>query len=599
MKNVLKVRHGFKIDEGVEITGFSTNIDVSGGNMVLPTVEAVVDLVNPVSAQSESVYSTVQANSALWNSGGFNLIVEDQDVQVLSGVNKIDFVGSGVNVRNTGAGKVSVYIPRYQAVSNFNTFDGVGDCRVSDASSTNRYIADPTSEGTPFNVGTWYADGLQHSCFNSSISYSTVNSCMFFNNTSTSIEVTVFDADGVTPIASKILVVTGNINSTSGGINIQVSSFSVDGPVFKGIVTVNLALATILPNSGKFSVSIVHHNGSNNYTKTQNNLFYDSQPLTASLINVSISENAITLKKLSGVSMYYLGSTFNVGIAQIDNLNADSFPSVFVKVIGPNYALPELNLIGSNLGSWDRLWNNSGATFSKINWTISTANSFLRSNTAKIQAATVDWSQSAYSNSPNSSIVLDTYSDTSTRILEDFDSETNRLMSDYTTPWDSAQSLIGYDATPGLQAGEGGKLLYPTVNYTLYKPNTGAQYDYSGASSRRYYFRKMWHTNVSHFNGKFNILGILQSDIVSGGIKIEISLDGLAWYDCGADYLGGVLHDGDGCRINTETEPLPQLEFTFGGNYTSATTNWAMMLRISMPYGSTAQLDRIEITNWI
>jgi hypothetical protein len=48
-------------------------------------------------------------------------------------------------------------------------------------------------------------------------------------------------------------------------------------------------------------------------------------------------------------------------------------------------------------------------------------------------------------------------------------------------------------------------------------------------------------------NGIFQINGnILESDLLSELIKIEISLDGTTWFNCNTDYLGGVLTNGSG-----------------------------------------------------
>jgi hypothetical protein len=557
---------------------------------------------------------------------GGHITVQDEGVDVCTAVTIINFKGATVQAKDCINGKVNVYVPPPSYVSHFDTTDGTNNCSVADISVTTRYVSAPTSEGTPFNIGNWTA-GTTHGTIGSSlaaISYTSTNACSFVDNSSATIEANVYDADGISILATHTTAsITGNTDVTVDNIRIRVTSWAVDSDMYKGIITVNFNIDTIIVanglDSGRFSVEIIHHDGGDgDFTFTQNDVFYDDQSQTQAMGNVTIAENTPVIVYKSGVMAYDTGSTFSVAIDDFDYLNTESYPQPFARIVGTEYGLSTLNLSGGNLTGWTNAWNNTNSSYSNSLWAVSTSNYFIRTTTANVTAQTIDWGAWGESSdvSPDASIIVDTYNDNSTGVYEDFRGETNRLQSNLSTPWVSATSLASIDGGTGLQVGEGTYLFYPgnsalspafptsSGDYTDYAPNSVTQPDYSALSGTRYYYRGVWHSGTAHSNGLFNITGVTEANITADAIIIEISLDGSAWFNCNEAYLGGVLSDGSGCRINSGSQNMTlngNLQFTLGtGGFTAAGTGpgWGMWIKISMPDTSTVSMNKIEITDW-
>ena len=111
----------------------------------------------------------------------------------------------------------------------------------------------------------------------------------------------------------------------------------------------------------------------------------------------------------------------------------------------------------------------------------------------------------------------------------------------------------------------------------------------------------MWHTSTAHSNGQFSISGVTEQNLTDDDVIIEISLNGTAWFNCNEDYLGGGLSDGNGCRANSGSTTMPDLDFTLGtgGTTTSGTgPGWGIWLRITMPDSSSVEMESIQITDW-
>lgn len=468
-----------------------------------------------------------------------------------------------------------------------------------------------------YNIGTT-VPGSYLNCINTPlITYTTGNPCSIFDNTSTVFTATVYDADGTTILANYPLTLIGNSAATVSNITINVTGFAANSTKYQATISVTINIGAILPQGGKFSVKLEHADGvDGTFTKTQNNLFYDSNNNAATLTGVAISETlgmAVT-KEISGVSYYTLGSQFTAEIGDLDYLNDRSYPLVQAEMIAPNYALPQLSIQGTNLTFWTNAYNNTNAGYLNTSWTISTANVSYVGSAGKASARVIDWTAGAYVDSPSSFIAVDTYQDNATRIFEDFRNESKRLKTDWTV-WDSSQKLDTYDGNQGLQYSES-KLIYPQTNYTVYNPNPGSQPDYSSLSGDRIAYIKFYKINQSFSNGRF-VLGahnITEADLTSGDVKFEVSLDNVDYYNINALYVGGALSGGDPCRINDDVHGLvgatvndSSLEFTFGtGKFTAASTgagpeNWGAVLKVtfkSTPTGKSKSIGSINMVTW-
>jgi len=557
--------------------------------------------------------TTFLAQAGAASGGGGSIEIQDEGALVDATVTKLNFVGEDVIAAADSGDNdlVNVYIPAPSVVSHFDSSDGVGDCTVGDISTTSRRISSPTSEGSPFNIGDWSGNTLHNAIkvSEATVSYTTTNACSFLNNLNTTIEVNIYDADGVVKLATHTTAsIVGNTDVTVDNIRIQVTSWAADAYKYKGIVTVSFNIGTVLTSngltSGRFSTEIIHHDSTDgDFTYTQGDIFYDSESQTQTIGNATISENVPVIVRKSGVYAYDTGTTFTVNIDDLDYLNADTYPTNFITLTGSEYGLPSYSIDGSDadLSGWTDAYNNINTSFNKDDWTINQSNFYVRSSTRNITAQVIDWSTGASDVSPNASLIIDTYNDNSTRVYEDFRGETERLEDDLSTPWDSTLSLASADDSQGLQVGEGTYLYYPYLNNSGYEPSSGSQFDYSSLTGDRYYYRGMWHTNTAHSNGTFNMTGVTETNLTNDDIIIEISLDGSSWYNCNEDYLGGALSNGNGCRVNSGSTQMPNLDFTLGtGGNTAVGTGpgWGIWIKITMPDTSTVKMNLIQISNW-
>lgn len=519
---------------------------------------------------------------------------QDEGSAVETPATILNFIGADVFVVSSG-GKTNVYVPAPSWVSHFDTSDGTNDCELSDHSVSNRLIADPTSEGTPFKIGSWTA-GTSHSAHRTNAhTYTTTNTCSFFNNTSTTIEVNVYDVDGTTPLATHTTAaITGNTNVTVDNITIAVTSFASDTVgKYKGIITVTFNIDDVIANGGRYSVETIHHNSDDgDFTYSQDDIFSDIEPNVAALTGVTISENSSSTVQKSGVYYYDTGSTFNIGISDIDYLNGNTYPTTQVQIVGTEYGLPTLSLQGSDLTGWTTKWDSDNDSYSKANWTINSSNFYSLTTTGNVTATPIDWAAGSSQVSSNASFAVDTYNGSNSDTTESFQDESKRLKVDLSTSWDKTQDLTSYDDNNGAQIA-GTNLMYPETDYSAYEPDSGSQPDYSAVSNDRTWYSYYRDNNVAHSNGIFTLTGtgLTEANMTADKFIVEISLDsGSTWYNMNEDYTGGSLSDGDGCRTDKATYTLDagtkRWKFTLGtGGTTGSGTgynNWGIDIKITL-----------------
>ncbi len=517
-------------------------------------------------------------------------IIQDEGVVVSNNGKVLNFIGAGVRAVSPGS-EVQIYIPSIDFVSHFNTEDGANDARVTDHATFNRAIANSTIVGSPFDFGDWFP-GTFHDCLNDGIlTYTPTDSCSFVDLTST-FEVRVYDADDTSILTSFTTTAIGSDSVFSGNdITVTISNLIVNLTKYQGDISIDVGIGSIIPRGGRFSVELIHHNaGDGDFTKTQGPMFFDDEPLTASIGSVDCAENtaAVVTKQLSGVYYYTLNSMFEIDISDIDNLNAISYPLAQVNARGTDFGLPDLNIAGSDLTGWSNDWDDTNDSYNKTNWAITQENYYALLASGSITARYIDWEYGTNTISFGSSIAVDTYTDNATRIYEDFRSETYRVGSDLLIPWESGSDLNTYQTGSGLQL-RGSRIIYPSVDYGTYDPVSGSQPDYTTMTGSLYFYRSMWHDNINHSNGRFQLgdYNITEADIANDDIEFWISLNGSDWYTLNDDYIGGVLTNGDGCRVNSDIYNIPdnnQLAFTFGaGLFTDATTGsdgWGMWIQL-------------------
>lgn len=487
-------------------------------------------------------------------------------------------------------------------VSNFNTSDGVTDASVADNPITLRNIPAPTSEGSPFSIGSWTAGTSHPATRDTSWVYDTTELFLIESQTTT-LTAEVLGADGSTVLSSNVINGMSGNTSVSGNVSISVSSWAFDYNLYKASVTVSVAVSSILPAGGRFTIRLTHDNGSRGvFTKTQGPLFYDPDMATTTIGNVEIREASISLKYLSGVRYYGSGSTLRTFISDIQNINDRSYPSTLLEVQG-DFNLSSFTKTGSQLTSWNTLWDTVAADQpSSGNMTIDNG-VYVSSGT--ISARANDWEWGPWVDSPAFEVNVDTSVASPTRIFEDFRSETYRYKSDCSTLWDSTQDLGSYDDSNGLQVYQD-RLVYRSVDFGTYNPDKANQPNYQGYSGTGTYYRFMWHNNVSHSSGviRFSDYNFSETEFQNGAVLLDISLDGSSWFSLNSPYFGGSLSDGDGCRVDLANNNITshnRVKFTLGtGGFTSSSSNWGVFIRVRIPSSSSSKyMGQMEITDWV
>lgn len=546
--------------------------------------------------------------------GGGTLSILDEGVIVNAATDTLNFIGVDVLAQQDGTmpNQVNVYIPPPSYPSHFNTNDGIGDARLSDISTTNRYISSPIVEGTPFNIGSWNGGDVRSIIKDASIGYSNPSDFLIEDLT-TNIIVEVLDADGITVKATNsALNISGNSDNTTDGIRIQITSFGASAVKYKARAVFTLDMNTIMPTAGRFSIRITHQNSTDGtYVFTQDNLFYDNDDTTAVISGMTIAENAgnVVVREISGVESYTTGSRFEVDIADIDNINNYSYVNYQIQSTAVDYGLPTINIFETDITGWTSVYNAVDLTYSKNDWAVS-ANNFCYRGNAHGTSSVQDWGIVGTINSPDVNISVNTLNDDANRVYTNFNVETLRLESDYITAWDNTLDLSVADGGTGLQY-LCSRLTYPQIDFTTTNPNPGTQPDYSALAGHRYLFRRFWHTNISHSNGLFYLNGnITEDDLTNGDLTLRISLNKTDWFNLNSLYVGGVLSNGDGCRINYDQHgllgnpniPNNEIEFTLSLFNTDLTSEWGIYIELGFSdtiRGKQLYLDSFEILNWI
>jgi hypothetical protein len=516
---------------------------------------------------------------SLIGSGGtaLNLTIQDEGSTLSNNVNVINFIGNSVKAKVGDNGRIDVYIPSPNYTSHFNTQDGTTNALISDINTTLRYIATPTTEGTPYKIGNWISSPTisQKTIRNNvtTLSYSTNSAFTVYDSGSTYIVAQLIDVDGVTVLNTSTQYLNSNRTTSAQGITITTSNFTLDADRYSAKITVLYNISSILPQGGRFSIKITHYNSiDGTYTYTQNDIFRDSEALTLNLNNstLSLTENNKISKYISGVEYYTTNTTWSVNINNINNLNSRSYPITPQLIISGNSLFSNtiitVNGVNNNYllftSGWTNKHDNSGVSFSYNNWVSDIINQSNWNNSANtinpiyLTALLYDWSLIVNETSTTYNYLINTYVDNSTRNFEDFISETNlnfpRLHQNLTTSWNSTVNLNLEDDGLGLQL-LNNRLVYPTNNFSIYNPDSLTQPDYSLSTSARTYIRKFNTNGYTISNGIIQLSdhNLTESDLANDDIKFEISIDsGISWFIIKSNYIGGILTNGSDCRTN-------------------------------------------------
>ena len=555
------------------------------------------------------------------------IVVLDEGTQVgATGYTTFNFVGADVLAEDSGtAGQVNIYIPTPTFLSHFNTTDGTNDASVDPTTqfpfNDTPRISSPTTEGNPFSTGgganaIWAGQNkpsIDRIPDNGTLIYNTVAPCTGFSANAggdATITAAFYDADGTTVLetfTTTTLFQAGTFTSGSGNISVTIGAVTADGPT-KFAASVSITVVTddifvaVTPSrsGGRFHVELSmttdtatdggttysyfgpNGNSSKTYDGETNDIFFDINPTTPTVAGVQINESPtpalIVTKHLSGIEYYMPTSEFSSLATSVSDLNANTQGRAQganwnIRAVGTDYGLPTLQIeawnlpTGASLIGWTNQWDETANTFVQQNWTVSNALWRFRNTDAKTTINVYDpWTiPGNSSNSPNSSILIDTYPVTpvpnTNGLREEFNDEANRLTRGSNTyavwltqpalqsgipdqtgpesPFTDACVVGGSLVPPArLFADDGNSPQYATLipNLSTYNPDkNGANPDYSGFVGTATFHRLFSISNnptfanlpISSFefifiDGFFGVGKTAQQALVTAGFRIYI-----------------------------------------------------------------------------
>jgi len=424
--------------------------------------------------------------------GGGNLTIQEEGANVQTEVTTINFVGADVQAQAGGAGTAIIYIPTPTFASHFNTQDGTTDGRVSyitnavgySFSSSTKFIASPTAEGNPYNTGGWAATN-QRASDDGEIRFDTAQQVTAMNGST--FTVTVLNPDGSTLQAYTTPAISGNAVLTSGEatphISVIITNYVLDSATkYRANVEIRVRHDLIFTanalDGGRLNITVVQTvtDGTGPYTfnmgteSEPGEFFYDTNPTNASGSGATVTENVagLVVKHLSGIEYYTLGSTFTFQIADIDNYNQNTVLTTNSLTIEDNAEYGFLSIQQSplpggagnaNFTGWTSQYDVQNVSYSNGSVTINDGLFRYFGDAANISGQlNHPWGGTTNVNTPNASILVDTYGTDSEDLVDYFNDEARRLESDYTAAWVSANTL-GTASTASCQINLTGNLV--------------------------------------------------------------------------------------------------------------------------------------------
>lgn len=542
---------------------------------------AIDGTITPVINNNEIVFYQFNANEGEWvellSKSVAKVEVQSNGVTLTDVLKKINFIGFNVVVGEDGT--INISLPFETTAPFFNE----GTAVVQDYPTSNRYVAKPTSNGSPFDIGNWISSNVakRKVTKDSTITFST-GDVFHIPNLNTTFEMSILNSENqVIQSESFILDKAKTFNGTYFIATVSDWDNDRDGG-YKANISIVVKLANILVDGGRFNVQFRHIISEEQIkAKIQKDLFFDADKNKPEIENVDIVVKTPVYKYLSGFKYYDAGTVFTYNASNIKNLLDSTFnDNVF------EYSIPFLGNV-TGIVPYNQMTNYTGL----YNDVLKYSKDFILSSgiyteeEVIVSGRTKDWQNGNWVNSENKKFLINSLVGETTELVEDFTTESYRLKDDYDF-WDSTESLEDND---GLMVGGNGNLFYP---------NDKIENDQIETNGYRSFIRSFNDSNISHSNGEFLIEGnITEQMLDSEEVKIEVSLDGKLWWNAGKTWWG-TFEQGDGIRIFEDEYILPKLKFTFGTKYTYDDTGkngWGVYTRISIKKDSNANISKISM----
>jgi len=522
--------------------------------------------------------------------------VYDEGALIITEAKEINFIGQDVRaVRDEGSSRVDVYISSPAKYSNFNDDNSITNAVIPDCLVSQRYIALPTEEGSPYHTGGCDLSALQNCVTNPILTYETPEAFALTHPSNTRIKAYVIDHNEERTLLADIAIDETKTVVTESGITVFVLSHEMNNAMIRIVYD----LDEILETGGLFGVRMEHvYNGIVMGYKEQLGIFYDLNPIPAAILSCDYDLIEPQTKFLSGVEYITSETGILCELNQCDGLFSNSYLNNLIELTSLNFFASPRYFVLSDVET-DTYWNASIVHLSKE---IAIPEGLFVDTATIVQARPIDSTETLSVNSPAYNYLIDTLDDASTDILEDFSEESKRLKSSDLTPFNSETVL---------QDGElqfyNSRLVYPNKDFAVYNFVDLQLPDYSDYTGARSFVRKLKHVDVSHSNGIMRLIdyNFTDEDLIYERIMIAISLDGIEWYTLCDDYAGGELISGSGCRINRDTYNLSdgRIQFTLcSGKHTTEETDWSVFIRITyndLQVSKGFYLGLITLEDWI
>lgn len=336
-------------------------------------------------------------------------------------------------------------------------------------------------------------------------------------------------------------------------------------------------------------------------------VFYDDADTTPSISGLTLDIDSETPKHLSGVKYLGKNSTVKVGVsaAHIADNSYVNNPLDFYSLrgVGTTTVSPTDSSV-SGLSVPPAAGETMTVTGKVI--TLSSANQC--DADGRIVARPRDpFGTYSTLTSASQKLLISTSGIRSTNTAEQFDDENHRLpltwnsddkTSALTGQWDSALALGSGDAQQYISADNEHSLMYPSVNFTSYKPANTV--NYAGQSGAQKYLRCIVGSSASS-SIQLVLAGVGGGigQVGGGDVNIEIKLPGeTGWLDCAKAYNGSsVANDGDGCLVGSiaYSGGDATVNATFGAK-SSFGANYRCYIRITLNNGT--RFVKSIVTNW-
>jgi len=299
---------------------------------------------------------------------------------------------------------------------------------------------------------------------NTSLTWTSGQSTGFGSTSSVNVNIT---DGGLTPYANLNFPTAGNSDTTTGRVRVRVTGTTADGDGSRNAATIAITvdLQGLLDDagnghtSGSFRVRFTHTDFDGTQRVFEESFFLDDNNNADIFINPNATGlrefhiervqhgigNGI-VKYLSGIGYYTTGTRYSMTTGVVENHNLDS------SRVDQSYVfdMDGFGVADYNTSPWtsvsdfqlmltdvDRFDNQMGYVPDDSTNTINRANFRHIGFTQALVNVRDAWGSSPQYPSPSFNMMVDTFTDDSTNLIETFNGETLRLEGDYATPWDS------------------------------------------------------------------------------------------------------------------------------------------------------------------